>query len=740
MSYDIFLSYSHSDLIFARKLHRRLCRFRLKGRLLRVFFAPTAIEPGESIPRALSQALRECQHLVVLITPSWVESEWCRLEHEASIWLDPGATDRRLLPCLVVNTNVPPELARLSYIDFRDPKQFEEGLRVLVSAVRANELRRMQQHEAVLAQRAVLHAPLLPWIGFGGPSFDFLWPEMIVDPAISTRRHPGPGLNVSEWLGQERTHGENLFAVVGDPGAGKTTMLRSLLLAGGRRLPAQRVLVHARELLQPSHALERQINHSEPAGLALLVDGLDEAGAENIGAIADRLSRIRRDNTFVVLAARTDFFDRQYDRISPYITHFVDVLELQPWEDDAIREFAVKYSQRVGDSSVSLNASRIIKNVPGARGFMSNPMRLTLVLFLLASGLQLETTSFHEPYTLYSLFYEEWLRKERQRGTGAFDPNMVRKAHVKLARWLYIHRGERTHVDEILAESGLDTTEVIDDSAFLDLLTIQPDSDGRLMLSGFRHETIGEYLIGHDILQGFERGGYAVNEALEWTVGDDVNSFVRSGMLEASPRRLELLLDNLSDRYHELLSTNAESISMSADIERAREQILYYIGRLPVQTLPSVLTFAYENEPASLLRRSAALGAILHGDDIIEADYIDRLEDTEEAHLNRSVQMVYFGDVHADLHTFRESGQEWTRTRRAIFWRLKEAGRRDIRLRWWDLRTLRSFMSSRGYMDHLTESERSCLESLDLSKHGTSERIRRIQCELDQLLNEMRQN
>lgn len=267
MSYDIFLSYSKDDTAIALKLHRRLRRFRAKAQPLQVFFAPAAIAPGESIPRALSQALHNCQHLVALITPSWIESEWCRLEHDASIWLDPGATDRRLLPCLVADTRLPPDLARLSYIDFRDPERFDVSLRILVDAVRTNRLHRLQRHEAVLAQRAILHAPLLPWIGFGGPSFDFLWPEMIVDAKVSMRRRPGPHSQMSGWAAEEHVHDENLFAVVGDPGAGKTTMLRSLLLSGGRRFPAQRILVHARELLTSNRSLARQIDQSEPAGL-----------------------------------------------------------------------------------------------------------------------------------------------------------------------------------------------------------------------------------------------------------------------------------------------------------------------------------------------------------------------------------------------------------------------------------------------------------------------------------------
>jgi hypothetical protein len=84
VQYEVFLSYSQADAEWATVLHRRLRRFRVAGRPLRVFFAPTAISPGESIPRAISDALEQSQHLVMVVSPAWLTSEWCRLESEVS--------------------------------------------------------------------------------------------------------------------------------------------------------------------------------------------------------------------------------------------------------------------------------------------------------------------------------------------------------------------------------------------------------------------------------------------------------------------------------------------------------------------------------------------------------------------------------------------------------------------------------------------------------------------------------
>jgi hypothetical protein len=98
------------------------------------------------------------------------------------------------------------------------------------------------------------------------------------------------------------------------------------------------------------------------------------------------------------------------------------------------------------------------------------------------------------------------------------------------------------------------------------------------------------------------------------------------------------------------------------------------------------------------------------------------LDDPGEALLNRSVQMVYFSDVHDDLHTFRDSGQDWHKTRSAIYRRLAGASPRDIRLRWWDLKTLRSFYESRQSGETAPDEEVEILRSAGLTDPVSAER------------------
>jgi hypothetical protein len=97
------------------------------------------------------------------------------------------------------------------------------------------------------------------------------------------------------------------------------------------------------------------------------------------------------------------------------------------------------------------------------------------------------------------------------------------------------------------------------------------------------------------------------------------------------------------------------------------------------------------------------------------------------------VQLVYFGDAFGDLHQFRDHGGPWSRTRRAIVDRLGLEDRRSLRLRWWDVLTLRSFFVSRS--EGPSEAERQVLRTVrDRHTSLGSQRDRSIRSMIDALL------
>ncbi len=532
------------------------------------------------------------------------------------------------------------------------------------------------------------------------------------------------------------------LAVVGEPGSGKTTTLRMMLLDGGGLLAEQRVLVHARDLDAKLGSLAARAG-SDDRGLAVLIDGLDEAGEENVRGVAAALSRLAElegPRIAIIIASRTDFFDRQYDILRSHLGNLVEVLEIRDWREGDVIEFARRYSERVDDASILPAVRQILENVRGADRLISNPMRLSLLLYLLATGVRFDAVDLKEPYSLYRLFYTEWIKKERHRGTGGSSSASIQRAHVTISRWLYKNGGEVADLRSLLPQlDDADERRILADSAFAGILALDEDEAGSRLVVGFRHETVGEFIIAQDILHAFGEGGADIDQALETTVGDNVNAFVRSGMLEAAYPRVQRYLANLTTRYESLLPTGSAGMD-AAVIDRShrlREQILYYIGRLPLDRFPGVLRHAYEDEPDPLLRRSAALGAIIQGDLEIERDYLALLDDPTQARLNRSVQMVYFGDVRADLHTFEDAGEDWSKTRTAIYRRLTGNLARDLRLRWWDLRTLRSFYESRDFVDVPSANEASILRNVVLTDNSSADRTLALRAEHDRLVSQL---
>ncbi len=118
---NVFLSYSREDgLEFARELHRRFVRDGIA-----CFFDQESIEWGENYVLALENGVASCDHVVTLLTPGFVASEWTALERTSAMAGDPGKLRSRLLPLLLAPCDTPPFLRPIQYLDVSSTKKFE---------------------------------------------------------------------------------------------------------------------------------------------------------------------------------------------------------------------------------------------------------------------------------------------------------------------------------------------------------------------------------------------------------------------------------------------------------------------------------------------------------------------------------------------------------------------------------------------------------------------------------------
>lgn len=73
--YSCFISYSHKDEEFAKRLHSRM-----RDEHLRVWFAPEDIKGGKKIHEQIDQAIRVYDKLLLVLSESSMESEWVATE------------------------------------------------------------------------------------------------------------------------------------------------------------------------------------------------------------------------------------------------------------------------------------------------------------------------------------------------------------------------------------------------------------------------------------------------------------------------------------------------------------------------------------------------------------------------------------------------------------------------------------------------------------------------------------
>jgi len=95
-----------------------------------VFQDRSHIGAGDHFPEVLEDAIKQATVLIVLISPAWLESKWCRKEFE--LFTNAGrdaARLNRVLPVLWVNTpalanpgndSIATALAKINYADWRD--------------------------------------------------------------------------------------------------------------------------------------------------------------------------------------------------------------------------------------------------------------------------------------------------------------------------------------------------------------------------------------------------------------------------------------------------------------------------------------------------------------------------------------------------------------------------------------------------------------------------------------------
>lgn len=533
----------------------------------------------------------------------------------------------------------------------------------------------------------LLDEPLLPGRFTERLNLRSLWPQLLLEPTIKSRARFEAEMGLWTWFSSRPSSPR--VVVIGEVGAGKSTALRAAAL----RHTGTFTWKHAKEDL------------GRPDTDVVFIDGLDEVGLERREDIA-AFARDWDGELWLGCRSSTFLHDAAISSIA-----FDDVLSLMPFTLDDSIWFVRQLSTLLGLDGLLPRFTEILDD-QAVRNLVSNPLCLTLAVFLIAEherGIG-DMPNLESRYGLYGSFYDYVVEYEVDRTTTATPAGTLShpalEAHIQAALAFYnpsLSLGV-DHGSDMIIGNGL-------------LVEVDVGKDGDQRIRGFVHESFREFTIAQAVIQALQFSQSSVAPLiLSVAYNDDVNSLIREGFLSLDRGGRARAAESLEEIFED-----------SGSDERLREHVIYYLGRLSLDDCPELLIRVFRDPNEDwLLRRSAALGAILYGESEIESEFLEALLLSEALlQQNLAIQRVYFGDALGDIHSASESDGSWERTRVALVRRLGEADARAVHLRWWDLLTYAAFVegSHGGVTAEELEMVKAALASVPELGSAVSEEI-----------------
>lgn len=166
---SIFLSHSHKDKPFVRRLSERL-----EAHGIRTWIDEAEIGVGDSLISKIESAIREFTYLGVILSPSSASSEWVRREVNIALTEEIQGRRVKVLPLLYKKCDIPGFLTDKLYADFTE--DFEEGFEKLLARLTSD------LHEEKHKQKRtyeILQAAYQDWISFRRQDYHLLGKDTV---------------------------------------------------------------------------------------------------------------------------------------------------------------------------------------------------------------------------------------------------------------------------------------------------------------------------------------------------------------------------------------------------------------------------------------------------------------------------------------------------------------------------------------------------------------------------------
>lgn len=120
--YDAFISYSHDDKEWVRNT---LLPY-LEGRGFKIAIDFRDFRPASNLVDEIERCVVASKHVVTVLTPRYLESDWTTFERVMTRTVDPSARKRKLIPIMRKDTSLPLSIRMLIYVDLRKDDDFEQ--------------------------------------------------------------------------------------------------------------------------------------------------------------------------------------------------------------------------------------------------------------------------------------------------------------------------------------------------------------------------------------------------------------------------------------------------------------------------------------------------------------------------------------------------------------------------------------------------------------------------------------
>lgn len=130
--FDVFLSHNRAQKDWTHDL-----AIRLRDAGFKVWFDEWSLRGGEVGSIGMERGLEESRHVVLVLSPQFIASEWTGYETQIALLMSPANRDRKLIPILHTKCDLPPRISRINWINFSDaladPARFEFRVAQLMS-------------------------------------------------------------------------------------------------------------------------------------------------------------------------------------------------------------------------------------------------------------------------------------------------------------------------------------------------------------------------------------------------------------------------------------------------------------------------------------------------------------------------------------------------------------------------------------------------------------------------------